>query len=77
MNVYDREQDEEDIEFLRDSEIVNSAKKQRILMKWIGKPNVKSDLLYRGSKDGYLANTFFNTCANAGPTLTLIRSKEK
>ena len=46
-------------------------------MKWINKPNLKSDLLYRGSRDGFNALTFFNTCANAGPTLTLIRSKEK
>ena len=76
-NLHGPEQDDEDIDFLKDSVLVNSVKKQKLLMKWINKPNVKSDLLFRGSRDGFSANTFFNTCANAGPTVTLIRSKEK
>ena len=73
----DREQDEEDIPFLQDSLLVNSVKKQKSIMKWINRDNLKSELLYRGTRDGFSALTFFNPCATAGPTITLIRSKEK
>ena len=37
--------------------------------------NVKFELLWKGSRDGYQAETFHTKCDNQGPTLTVIKSE--
>ena len=47
-------------------------------MEWINPQNeLKTELLYRMSKDGESYDDFHNLCDNKGPTLTLIKSTER
>ena len=57
-----------------------------IIINWLKNPNNKIKnqnktlkeikLLYRGSRDGFRANTFHEKCNNEGETLTIIESKD-
>lgn len=39
------------------------------------KTNVKFELLWKGSRDGFKAATFHSMCNNKGPTVTVIKSE--
>ena len=59
-----------------DSNIINGNKSyEKALKNWI-EPNkgIKSELLYRLSKDGDSISTFHNKCDNISPTLVLVES---
>ena len=48
------------------------------LQKWVVEAkntNVKFELLWKGSRDGFKAATFHTKCNNQGPTLTVIKSQ--
>ena len=58
-----------------DSKILKKSSDIALLRKWVSekaKPNFK--LLYRGTRDGFDANSFHTKCNNKGPTVTVIRS---
>lgn len=48
-------------------------------MKWIGKSgrNKQWNLLYRATRDGFDAKDFHRVCDNQGPTITILRSKQR
>ena len=54
--------------------IENNIKYNKILKNWIN-PNmkIKSELLYRMSRDGIETDTFHNLCDNKGPTIILTK----
>jgi len=59
-----------------DSKIITKAQDSALLRKWLvmsGKTN-KPRLLYRGSRDGFDANTFHTKCDDAEATLTIVKS---
>jgi hypothetical protein len=56
------------------SRIINSEQRE-LLINWIG-GNKKFKLLYRASKDGYLADIFHAKCRDKGPTITIIKSRD-
>ena len=61
-----------------DSLIINNNKNYNTTLKnWIN-PNkqIKTELLYRLSRDGISYETFHKYCDNKGPTLTLIEADE-
>jgi len=61
--------------FSMDSKIVTKLEDKNLLKKWIkDKGNVRFKLLYRGSRDGFDANTFHSKCDGYSNTLTIIRS---
>jgi len=48
-----------------------------VLLDWIDpNRNFTLDLLYKGSRDGFEAESFHKKCDNQGPTVTFIRSKK-
>lgn len=50
-----------------------------LLKKWVAESlggNPHFNLLWRGSRDGYLASVFHSKCDAKGPTLTIIRNTE-
>ena len=58
-----------------DSFILNDAKKQKSLAEMIPGPSKKRfELLMRGTKDGFLSQSFHNKVDNKGPTLILVKS---
>ena len=68
---------EDDI--LCDSEIIKNNKNYiDSIIKWINKNSkIKTQLLYRKSKDGDSIDTFHKLCDNKGSTLTLIKVNNK
>ena len=60
--------------------INNNYEYNNILINWINPENntlnIKSELLYRKSKDGDSYDIFHKLCDNKGPTLTLIKGTE-
>ena len=62
-----------------DSLIINKNKTYiENILKWISPKNtLKTELLYRKSKDGDSYDTFHNLCDNKGATLILIKSEEE
>lgn len=65
-------------EFIAKSSIVKDAKEYDQLGQWVKeatKTNVKFELLWKGSTDGFKAATFHTKCNNKGPTLTVIKSQ--
>ena len=59
-----------------DSHIINNIKEYKISLKnWINKASfIKTNLLYRLSRDGELFKTFHEKCNNKSPTLIIIES---
>ena len=57
--------------------IENNIKYNKTLKNWIN-PNmkIKSELLYRMSRDGIEYSTFHNLCDNKGETITLIKLED-
>eukprot|EP00347_Sterkiella_histriomuscorum_P018566 403345029 len=49
---------------------------EKLLKNWIGQ-NVKLQLIYRGTRDGFKAKSFHQKCDNQGPTLSLIKSEHE
>jgi hypothetical protein len=43
---------------------------------WIDWPNCTSELLYRGSEDGFTSQMFHQKCDDQGSTLVIVKSKE-
>ena len=65
-------------DFFEDSLIVTSEEDIEFL-KTLGKgvsepPNLKTKLLYRGTRDGFIPALFHKMCDQKGPTVTLVRS---
>ena len=58
-----------------DSLIMKDESEIKLIKEWLGKgDNVKLNLLYRGSVDGFAASDFHRQCDNKGSTLTVIES---
>jgi hypothetical protein len=60
--------------FLLGSTIVSNNEEKRFLYEALPAKKVKSTLLYRGSRDGWMAFDFHSRCDNKGHTVTLFRS---
>lgn len=57
------------------SSLLNGRKKGQ-LKKWISKnKQVKFELLYQATRDGYSNTSFHKLCDNKGPTVTLVKNK--
>jgi hypothetical protein len=48
--------------FLEDSELVTSPDEVLLISAWINIDNVQTDLLYKGTKDGFTAQKFHELC---------------
>lgn len=42
---------------------------------WINLPNVQTDLLYRGTRDGFSSAKFHELCDDQGSTVVIIKSE--
>ena len=67
------------ISILNDSLIINNNKEYiKILNNWINpNKNIKSELLYRLSRDGNELSKFHELCDDKGPTLTLFQTDDE
>lgn len=51
---------------------------EHLIKSWIGKRgNIRFELIYRGSRDGFTAKSFHTICDGKGPTLSLIKSEHE
>jgi hypothetical protein len=48
--------------------------KDKFILKTVDKNNIKLSLVYRGSRDGFLATDFHKHCDNIGPNIVLIQT---
>jgi len=65
-------------DFVANSAIIKDAKEAETLHGWVQeatKTNVKFELLWKGSRDGFKAATFHSKCNDKGPTVTVIKSE--
>ena len=44
------------------------------ILEWIGKSDVKAELLYRATRDGFASAKFHELCDDKGSTITFIKS---
>jgi hypothetical protein len=51
-----------------------SKEQKKILAEFCGNTELKWELLYKASRDGFGANIFHNRCDNKGPTITIVQS---
>jgi hypothetical protein len=49
---------------------------EKLMKSWIGS-NIKFELIYRGSRDGFTAHKFHELCDNQGATICLIKSEHE
>jgi len=61
--------------FLPGSLIVKSNDELDLMKEWLNKSYIVSELLYRGTKDGFSASVFHSKCDGKGATIILIKSK--
>lgn len=61
--------------FLQGSNLVKDQADIDLLREWLKNEVLVTELLYRGSKDGFQAATFHAKCDGKGPTLGIIKSK--
>src|SRR6266498_6065658 len=59
--------------------VLIKPEQKRLLQDWINDRKEKTEwkLLYRASRDGYTAHAFHSCCDNKGPTLTIVKCKDK
>ena len=62
-------------EFLEDTKIVESKDDINLLSVWLNIPKIQTDLLYRGSRDGFTSAKFHELCDDQGATLTIVKSE--
>ena len=65
-------------DFVTSSKIVKDATKTGKLQQWVEESinkQVKFELLWQGSRDGFTAAKFHANCNNKGPTVTVIKSE--
>jgi hypothetical protein len=61
--------------FLLDSVLATSPEDKKCLLDMLGsKHTLRTELLYRGSRDGFYPPVFHSLCDNKGPTYTIVRS---
>ena len=63
------------------SEILTNNEHRDLLLGWLPSQNTEKRrrrlrLLFRASRDGFLASTFHSKCDNKGPTVTIVQSEE-
>eukprot|EP00826_Nyctotherus_ovalis_P007010 TRINITY_DN1171_c0_g3_i1.p1 TRINITY_DN1171_c0_g3~~TRINITY_DN1171_c0_g3_i1.p1 ORF type:complete len:457 (-),score=138.02 TRINITY_DN1171_c0_g3_i1:155-1525(-) len=65
---------------LKNTSIVNEVKDQLLLQTWVSEAHdnsqIRFQLLYRGSTDGFDSRAFHSKCDNKGPTLAIIASEQ-
>jgi hypothetical protein len=66
------------IEF-RDSTILQNWRDRSRIREWLAEVGHTKgpELLFRASRDGFNSNTCFNKCKDQGPTVTVVKTKEK
>jgi hypothetical protein len=62
-------------EFLEETKLLESRDDISLLKVWINLPNVQTDLLYRGTRDGFTCAKFHELCDDQGATVVIIKSE--
>ena len=60
--------------YFEDSVILTNEEHRSVLNRWLSPQDGKWKLLFRGSRDGFEAQTFHSKCDNRGPTVTIVKS---
>ena len=61
-------------EYFEESWILTNEEHQSVLNGWLSLQEGKWKLLFRGSRDGFQAETLHSKCDNKGPTVTIVKS---
>ena len=73
--IKENEINENDFDLKYSNIIPNDIEKEKKIKKWIDpSKNIKFELLFRMTKDGYKSSDFHKCCDNQGPTITLIQT---
>lgn len=59
----------------KDSNIIQNYDEKKLILSWLNKAFIKTNLLFNSKYDGDLLSTFFKKVANKFPTLIIIKSK--
>ena len=59
----------------KDSNIIKNYDEKKLILSWLNKAFIKTNLLFNSKYDGDLLSTFFKKVANKFPTLIIIKSK--
>ena len=60
-------------EYFEESWILTNEEHRSVLNGWLSLQEGKWKLLFRGSRDGFQAETFHSKCDNKGPTVTIVK----
>ena len=60
--------------YFEESWILTNEEHRSVLTGWLSSQEGKWKLLFRGSRDGFQAQTFHSKCDNKGPTVTIMKS---
>jgi hypothetical protein len=58
------------------SKIISQESDWKLIKEWIGKVNIRLDLLTRASEDGFKGSTFIDKCGDKGPFLVVIKAND-
>ena len=58
----------------KESNIIQNNDQKDLIISWLNKKHIKTNLLFNSKNDGDLVATFFNKVANKFPTLIIIKS---
>ena len=61
-------------EYFEESWILTNEEHRSVLNGWLSLQEGKWKLLFRGSRDGFQAETLHSKCDNKGPTVTIVKS---
>ena len=61
-------------EYFEESWILTNEEHRSVLTGWLSSQEGKWRLLFRGSRDGFQAQTFHSKCDKKGPTVTIMKS---
>ena len=61
-------------ELFKGSNIIQNYDETKLILSWINKNNIKTNLLFNSNNDGDLLSTFFSRVSNKCPTLLIVKS---
>ena len=71
-----KEKDKKNVfKLFKDSNIIQNYEEKKLILSWLNRKSIETNLLFNSKNDGDLLSTFFNKVVNKFPTLIIIKSK--
>jgi len=62
-------------QFMKESIIATTNEEKNLIKSWFDKINIRTELLFRGSVDGFRNSAFHAKCDDKGHTLSIIKTE--